>query len=133
MEGIDLEAQPQQQPLTGIRRLLAGQYDVHDWDSTAGQRELPPYIEPILPDPPTYLSPPTGDALTSLRPIEAQRPTYGGLIMAHFTALGVLASFVGDLSSEDLELPRLACYVLMFGHETFGLLGLCWWHCTSNG
>ena len=128
-----MEPHPTLQGLTGFPRLLAGEYDILDWDETAGLRQLPLYVEPTIPNPPAYLVPPTGDDLTALRPTEAQRPTHAGLIVAHLTIMGVLASFVGDLENKESELPRLACYVLMFGHGTFGLLGLCWWLFASNG
>lgn len=82
-----MEPDPPLQGLRGFARILAGQYEILDWDETAERRELPLYVEPAIPNPPNYLVPPTGNDLTALRPPEAQRPTHAGLIVAHLTIM----------------------------------------------
>ncbi|KAK3361149.1 hypothetical protein B0T24DRAFT_114996 [Lasiosphaeria ovina] len=65
---------------------------------------------------------------------EPQRPTIIVLVRGHFTAIAGLASFVGDLTVQsESEHLRLLCYLDMFGHGAFGLLGLTYWLCMSQG
>ncbi|KAM7211576.1 hypothetical protein V8F06_013046 [Rhypophila decipiens] len=139
----DLQAQPEAQPeaqtqlprpspVTRLRRILSGNYNIPTWDEDIDKytQEMPIMAEPNLVDNPTYeQATAEGHHIIS----EDQRPTIVFLAGTHITTVTGLASFLSNLGTvSQTNYLQIHCYINMFGHGAFGLLALCYWLCLSQ-